>query len=401
MKAIESYNRHYDFDTVVDRRGTGCIKVERMLETYHRSDLLPMWIADMDFPSPDCVIDALRDRLDHPVIGYSQRGDDWYDAITRWQLSQHQWHVERDWITFVPGIVPGIAFAIHTFTRPGDKVLIQTPVYPPYINVPASNGRTVVEAPFQLTTNSQSQQLEMHMDMAMFAEKAKGCKLFLLCHPHNPGGYVWRRDELIQMAEICKREGVIVVSDEIHADLTLPGYTHIPFAEVSDAARDISITLASPSKAFNIPGLVSSYAIVPNPGLRRQYFSFLESNEVNWGHALAYKGVWAAYTYGREWNRQCLEYIGENIRVLQEALRDIPKIKMITPQASFLVFLDCREMHLDHEALNDWFINHAGLMLNNGIEFGSPGEGFMRMNIAVPRTILQEAIQRLKKPSHP
>ena len=380
----------YDFDRVIDRSNTGAIKVERMKELYHRDDILPMWIADMDFAAPDYILNALKQRLDHPIIGYTQRNEDWYRSIINWQKSQHGWDIRKEWLSFIPGIVPGIAFAIQCFTKPGDKILIQPPVYPPYINVPTNNGRIIVEAPFTIDDT-------LHMDMDLFAEKARGCKLFLLCHPHNPGGKVWSRKELIQMAEICKREGVIVVSDEIHADLTLPEHTHLPFAEVSQAANDISITFGSPSKAFNIAGLVSSYAVVPNDELRRQFFEYLEDNELTLGHLLAFIGVAAAYSNGTQWLEECLSYIQGNIDMLKDALEEVPQIKLIVPQASYLVLLDCREMKLTPEELNDFFINKAGIMLNNGIEFGTQGKGFMRMNIAVPRSVLQEAIKRIKQ----
>ena len=380
----------YDFDRVIDRSNTGAIKVERMKELYHRDDILPMWIADMDFAAPDYILNALKQRLDHPIIGYTQRNEDWYRSIIRWQKVQHGWDIRKEWLSFIPGIVPGIAFAIQCFTKPGDKILIQTPVYPPYINVPTNNGREIVEVPFSIDDT-------LHMDMNLFAEKARGCKLFLLCHPHNPGGKVWSREELVEMAEICKREGVIVVSDEIHADLTLPGHTHLPFAEVSQAANDISITFGSPSKAFNIAGLVSSYAVVPNDDLRRQFFEYLEDNELTLGHLLAFIGVAAAYSNGTQWLEECLNYIQGNINLLREALEEVPGIKLIEPQASYLVLLDCREMMLTPEELNDFFISKAGIMLNNGIEFGTQGKGFMRMNIAVPRSVLEEAILRIKK----
>ena len=380
----------YDFDRVIDRSNTGAIKVERMKELYHRDDILPMWIADMDFAAPDYILNALKQRLDHPIIGYTQRNEDWYRSIIRWQKVQHGWDIRKEWLSFIPGIVPGIAFAIQCFTKPGDKILIQTPVYPPYINVPTNNGREIVEVPFSIDDT-------LHMDMSLFAEKARGCKLFLLCHPHNPGGKVWSREELVEMAEICKREGVIVVSDEIHADLTLPGHTHLPFAEVSQAANDISITFGSPSKAFNIAGLVSSYAVVPNDDLRQQFFEYLEDNELTLGHLLAFIGVAAAYSNGTQWLEECLSYIQGNINLLREALEDVPGIKLIEPQASYLVLLDCREMMLTPEELNDFFISKAGIMLNNGIEFGTQGKGFMRMNIAVPRSVLEEAILRIKK----
>lgn len=389
----------YDFDKVIDRRHTDALKIDYVPELWGRDDLMPLWVADMDFATPSFILDALRQRCDHPILGYTCRTRAWYEAIVRWQQMRYGWTVSEEWLDFVPGIVPGIAFCIHCFTRPGDRVLIQTPVYHPYILVPKKNDREVVEAPLSRPTPSSSYSAaELTIDWEEFERKAEGCRLFLLCHPHNPGGRVWTRDELVRMAEICRRKGVLVVSDEIHADLTLHGYHHIPFASTCDDAAQNSITFASPSKAFNMAGLTSSYSIIPNPELRARFAEFLENSELNLGHLFAFISVAAAYSHGTEWLDQCLDYIQGNIDFVEQTLAcEMPRICIIRPQASYLVFMDCRALDLTTEELNLFFVEEAHLALNEGAMFGRPGEGFMRLNVATPRSVVAQALHQLKE----
>ena len=420
----------YNFDKIIDRRHTDALKVDNVPVIWGRDDLLPLWVADMDFETPDFIMDALRERCDHPVLGYTCRARAWYESIVRWQQTRFGWTISEDWLNYVPGIVPGIAFAIHCFTRPGDKILIQTPVYHPYILVPRNNGREVITTEFRMgeslpptpfqgggdcgcendnavtKANPNSPSLGggggrlasslMEVDWVDFERKAEGCKLFLLCHPHNPGGRVWTRDELARMADICQRKGVIVVSDEIHADLTLPGYHHIPFASVSEVAAQNSITFASPSKAFNMAGLTSSYSVIPNAALRQQFAEFLDHSELNLGHLFAFISVAAAYSHGTEWLDQCLAYIQGNIDYMEQYLSaHTPRISMIRPEASYLVFLDCRALGLTVDELNRFMVDDAHLALNDGAMFGRPGEGFMRFNAASPRSVIEQAMHQL------
>lgn len=381
----------YNFDKIIDRHHTDAIKIERIHEVLKRDDVIPMWIADMDFATPDFILDVIKQRFEHPILGYTERNEDWYQAIIEWQKNRFGWNVEHEWVNFVPGIVPGIAFSIQCFTKPGDKILIQTPVYSPYINVPKNNRRIVVESPLIINDKNQ-----LEIDFDDFEKKAKECKLFLLCHPHNPGGKVWTVEELQKMAEICRRTGTIVVSDEIHADLTLKPFKHHPFASVSEDAAQNSVTFASPSKAFNMAGLTSSYSIIPNDYLRKSFHEYMENNELNMGHLLSFISVTAAYTHGTDWLDECLAYIQTNIDILKESLKEMPKLDMITPEASYLVFLDCRKLNMDENQMDDFFVNKAHIVLNDGFRFGEPGRGFMRMNVAVPRPILLKAIQQLK-----
>ncbi len=380
----------YDFNKVIDRHQTDATKIECMQEIWGRVDLLPLWIADMDFATPDFIVDAIRRRCDNPILGYTCCPQAWADAIVNWQKIRYDWNIKEEWLNFVPGIVPGIAFAIQCFTRPGDKILVNTPVYHPYLHVPRNGGRVVVECEQHLCNE------EIVIDWDQMEHAAVGCKMFLLCHPHNPGGRVWTKDELCHIADICHRNHIIVVSDEIHADLTLPPYKHLPFAECCINAEQESITFASPSKSFNMAGMVSSYSIIPNDDLRKRFDDYLANNELNMGHVFAYQTVVAAYSHGTEWLDECLDYIKENITYLAGRLKlEMPRLTMIRPQASYLVFLDCRGLGLNHDELNDFFVDKAHLALNDGEMFGAGGAGFMRMNVAVPRSVLREALDNL------
>ena len=381
----------YDFDKLIDRRGTDALKTDAVQGIWGRNDLLPLWVADMDFATPPFILDALRKRLEHEIIGYTMRTPQWASSIVAWQQNRYGWQVQPEWLNFVPGIVPGIAFVVSCFTEPGDAILIQPPVYHPYFHVPQNLGRTLRESPLDLVDG------QYQIDFERFERDVRGCKLFLLCHPHNPGGRVWTAEELHRMAEICSREGVFVVSDEIHADLTLPPYHHVPFAKVSAQAAECSITLMSPSKAFNMAGLTSSYSIISNDALRERFHRHLEHSELNLGHAFAFISVAAAYSHGTEWLDQMLQYVQGNIDYIAQFLAsELPQIGMIRPQASYLVFLDCRGLGLSVEKLNELFVEKARLALNTGAMFGREGEGFMRLNVASPRSVIVEAMQRLK-----
>lgn len=376
----------YDFDTIVLRRGTNSYK----WDTPKEKNVLPMWVADMDFRTPPFVIEALRKRLEHEILGYTFACEEWYTSIFDWLQRRHQWEVTREMLTFVPGIVRGQAFALQCFTNPGDKVMVMTPVYHPFFLVTERMGREVVYSPLDLYDG------HYQIDFERFSKDIQGCKVLILCNPHNSGGRVWTVEELRRIAAICKDNGVLVISDEIHADLTLPPYKHYPFATVSEAAAQISLTFMAPSKAFNMPGLCSSYAIVVDEELRNRFQTFMEAGEFSEGHLFAYIGTAAAYMHGEEWLEQMLDYIQGNIDFTDNYLKTyIPQIKMIRPQASYLVFLDCRALHLNQEDLTILFSDKAHLALNDGRMFGKPGEGFMRLNIGCPRSVLEQALRQL------
>lgn len=382
----------YNFDEVIERRGTDSVKWDGVENVWGRKDLLPMWVADMDFRTPPFVMDALRRRLDHEVLGYTFACEEWYTSICSWLHKRHQWDVTRDMLTFVPGIVRGQAFALQCFTKPGDKVMVMTPVYHPFFLVTERLGREVVYSPLDLYDG------HYHIDFERFSKDIRGCRLLILCNPHNPGGRVWTKEELSQIADICYENGTLVISDEIHADLTLPPYKHPTFALISEKARMNSLVFMSPSKAFNMPGLASSYAIIENDELRHQFQVYMEASEFSEGHLFAYLSVAAAYSHGTEWLDQVIAYIKGNIDFTESYLKErIPAIRMIRPQASYLIFLDCRELGLSQEELNRLFVEDAHLALNEGTTFGKEGEGFMRLNVACPRATLEKALRQLEQ----
>ena len=382
----------YNFDEIIDRRGTESVKWDAVSERWGRNDLLPMWVADMDFRTPPFVMEALRKRLEHEVLGYTFACEEWYTSIINWLQNRHGWKVKREELTFMPGIVRGLAFAIQCFTEKNDKVMVMPPVYHPFFLVTEKNKREVVYSPLVLRDG------QYYIDFDRFRKDIQGCKLLILSNPHNPGGRVWTREELEQIAEICYESKTLVISDEIHADLTLPPYQHITFALVSEKARQNSLVFMSPSKAFNMPGLASSYCIIENKEICHCFQEYMEASELSEGHLFAYLSVAAAYSNGTEWLDQVLAYIQSNIDFTDAFLSEyIPDIKMIRPQASYLVFLDCRTLGLNQKELVDLFVDGAHLALNDGTMFGKEGEGFMRLNVACPRSMLEKALKQLKE----
>ena len=381
----------YDFDKIIDRSGSGDLKHEVLKERYGRSDLLPLWVADMDFETPQFITDALRQRLDHSLFGYTVVPDELWTSIIQWIRDHHQWEVKREWLTYIPGIVKGIGMAINVFVKEDEKVIIQPPVYHPFRLTPEGNGRKVVYSPLKEVNGT------YEMDFEQLAEVVDDkCRLLILSDPHNPAGVCWPKETLQRLAHFCFEHNIIVISDEIHADMTLFGNKHIPFASVSDEAAQISITFGAPSKTFNIAGIVSSYAIVPNDSLRRRFYTWLEANELNDPPLFSPIATIAAYTQGEDYRQQMLRYIEDNIRFVENYCREhLPKIKPWRPQASFLVWLDCRDLGLSHDALVDLFVNRAHLALNDGAMFGIGGSGFMRLNVGAPRSVLRQALEQL------
>ena len=385
---------NYNFDKIIDRTGSGDLKHGVLKERYGRDDLLPLWVADMDFETPEFITDALRQRLEHSLFGYTVVPEELWSTIIRWIADHHRWQVEREWLTYIPGIVKGIGMAINVFVKDDEKVIIQPPVYHPFRLTPQGNGRKVVFNPLKEKPDG-----GYEMDFEQLAEVAdEKCRLLILSNPHNPAGICWDADTLRRLAHFCYEHNIIVISDEIHSDMALFGNRHIPFATVSDEAAQISITFGAPSKTFNIAGIVSSYAIVPNPTLRRRFYTWLEANELNDPPLFAPIATIAAYQNGEQWRRQMLAYVEENIRFVEDyCLENIPAVKPLRPQASFLVWLDCRALGLNHEQLIDLFVNRAHLALNDGEMFGQGGEGFVRLNVGTPRAILKQALEQLKR----
>lgn len=384
----------YNFDKIIDRTGSGDLKHSVLKERYGRDDLLPLWVADMDFETPDFITKALQQRLEHSLFGYTVVPDELWISIIQWIQEHHDWRVRREWLTYIPGIVKGIGMAINVFVKENEKVIIQPPVYHPFRLTPQGNGRQVVLNPLKELSDG-----SYEMDFEQLAEVTdKQCRLLILSNPHNPAGICWSAETLRRLAHFCYERNIIVISDEIHSDMALFGNRHVPFATVSEEAAQISITFGAPSKTFNIAGIVSSYAIVPNPTLRRRFYSWLEANELNDPPIFAPIATIAAYNEGEEWRKQMLHYVEDNIRFVENYCREqLPKIKPLRPQASFLVWLDCRELGFYHDQLIDLFVNKAHLALNDGEMFGNGGQGFMRMNVGAPRAVLKQALQQLKE----
>lgn len=382
----------YDFDKIVDRTGSGDLKHEVLAERYGRADLLPLWVADMDFETPEFITDALRRRLEHSLFGYTVEPKDYWPTVQKWIKDHHGWDVKREWLSYIPGIVKGIGMVINVFTKPDEKVIIQPPVYHPFRLTPEGNGREVVYNP--LKENSDG---SYSMDFDNLEEVADDkCKVLILSNPHNPAGIVWDKDTLARLAEFCYDHNILVISDEIHCDMALWGNTHVPFATASNKAAQCSITFGAPSKTFNIAGIVSSYSIIPNDEIRNRFYTWLAANELNEAPMFSPIATIAAFKNGEQWRKAMLHYVEQNIIFMEEYCKThLPKIKPLRPEASFLVWLDCRALGFNHEQLIDLFVNKAHLALNDGEMFGKGGAGFMRVNVGTPRAILTKALEQL------
>lgn len=388
----------YDFDSIIERRGTGALKTDALQQRYGNAGLLPLWVADMDFATPPFIVDALKKRMEHPIFGYTVEPADYWPSVQDWILEHHGWKVEREWLTYIPGIVKGIGMAINAFLAPDEKVIIQPPVYHPFRLVPQGNGREVVYNPLRENPDG-----SYSMDFKNLEQVCDDkCRMLILSNPHNPAGILWDKDTLARLARFCHSRGIIVISDEIHCDMALWGGRHIPFASSCEQAAQCSITFGSPSKTFNIAGIVSSYAIVPEQELREKFYGYLSANEYNDPPIFSPIATIAAFRNGEQWRKEMLEYVEGNILALEQYCRQyIPEIKPLRPQASFLVWLDCRALGLAHEQLVSLFVDKAGLALNDGEMFGQGGQGFMRMNAGCPRATLMQALEKLRSALRP
>ena len=384
----------YNFDEIIDRSGSGDLKHEALLPRWGRNDLLPLWVADMDFATPDFVVDALKARLSHPIFGYTIEPADYRPTIIDWNESHHGWKIKPEWISFIPGIVKGIGFVVNVFTKPGEKVIIQPPVYHPFRMTPEDNGREVVFNSLRLREDGY-----YDMDFDNLSEVCDDkCRVLILSNPHNPAGVCWSKETLQRLADFCYEHNIIVISDEIHSDMALFGNRHVPFASVSERAADISITFAAPTKTFNMAGIVSSYAVISNDDLRQCFYGWLKANELDEPTIFAPIATIAAYQKGEGWRKQMLAYVENNVRFVEDYCRErIPGVRPLRPQASFLIWLNCRGLGLNHDKLLELFIDKAHLALNDGEMFGPGGEGFMRLNVGTPRSVLRQALEQLAK----
>lgn len=382
----------YNFDEIVDRSGTSAYKIDLCKSKFGTDDLLPLWVADMDFKTPSFIMDAIRLRAEHEILGYTIRTSDFFEPVINWIKNRHEWAIESNWIGFTPGILPGIVLAINAFTKPGEKIIIQPPIYPPFMSMVKNNGRELIYNQLLLEDGRYRMDFE-----SLEASIDENTKMFLLCSPHNPGGVIWSKAELAQLAEICARKNVLVVSDEIHADLVLGSNKHHLYPTISEDAFNNSITLIAPSKTFNIAGLATASYIIPNIEIRDRYKKQIEATEIGSGNIFAYSAASAAYEQGEEWLSQMTEYLQGNIDFIANFLsKHLPKIKPMNPQASFLIWLDFRELGISDHEIRRKLIFEAKLGLNDGPSFGPGGEGFQRINVGCSRVILQDAMERLK-----
>lgn len=380
--------KQYNFDETIERKGTDCFKWDALQAMYGREDLTPMWVADMDFRSPDFVMDAIRKRCNHEVLGYTMPSEGYWQAVTAWLDKHYNIKADKNDLHFIPGIVAGIAYALLCLTQPGDQILVTTPVYPPFLNLPKDSGRTLVCSPLKIVNG------RFQIDFEDFERRIEGCKMFIMSNPHNPAGTVWGTEILKKIADICERHNVIVISDEIHADLTLPPHHHVSYSTVSSKG----ITFMAPSKTFNIAGLGSSVCYIANETLRKRFFGWLDALGVAGGNIFAFTAAEAAFANGEEWLRQMLDYLSGNVLTLAEFLkRNMPKVKAVLPEASYLAWLDFNDYGLTHDQLKNKLINEAKVALNDGTTFGGDAyKNCFRLNLGCPRTQLLDVLERIK-----
>jgi cysteine-S-conjugate beta-lyase len=395
----------YNFDEIIPRKNTHSVKWDFLVRgeqfgAWEEADpalgdrqMLPMWVADMDFPVPAPVVEALKARAEHGIFGYTAPTASYFDAVVSWMKRKQGWDVQADWIVTCPGIVPALNFLVQTFVSPGDKVIVQRPVYYPFMHAVSNHGATLVVN--SLTFDAGGYQ----MDFADLEEKASDpdVRMMILCSPHNPVGRIWRRKELARVADICVRNNVLLVSDEIHADLIMPGERFTPLGALSADLWENAIICTAPSKTFNIAGLHTSNIIIPNPELRRRFRAKLNHNGLFGSNPFGLVALEAAYNEGEEWLAQVLEYINANYRFLEEFCQTcLPKIHVMPLEATYLAWLDCRALKLNRDSLDALFFDEARLYLDSGHWFGQEGEGFQRINLACPRSVLEKALTRLE-----
>ena len=381
-----------DFDRLTDRRGTDCLKYDFAAERGYPAEVLPFWVADMDFPAPEPVVKALEQRARHGIFGYTDIKEDYKEILARWFEKRHGWQVEGEWLSITPGVVFGICTAIRAFMKPGEGVLICPPVYYPFAASIKANERKLVESPLVEKDG------HYEIDFQDFERKIVegGVKLFVLCSPHNPVGRVWSRQELEQVAAICQKHQVLVVADEIHQDFVRPGHRHTVFASLGAEVADFTITCTSPSKTFNLAGLQISHIFISNESLRRRFRHELEAVGYGEPNAMAEVAAKAAYGQGEPWLTELLAYLEENLRRTRAFLAEnLPQVKLIEPEGTYLLWLDCRGTGLSPEEQEEAIVQRGRIWLDEGRIFGTGGEGFQRINMACPWAILEEGLKRL------
>ena len=379
------------FDCVV-ARDASCRKYGQLQEMFGTEDVLPLWIADMDFRTPEPIINTLRSVVTQPVQGYNLEHPQWKKSVTEWYKKRYGFDVHEGWLHFVPGVIRTIVLSLMSLTKPGDNILTCTPIYDPYPNFIKTSGRKLIQ------TGLIEKGGCYYFDWSDFKEKLKTCKMFLFSSPHNPGGMVWDRETIEKVNRYCHRAGVIVVSDEVHCDLTLPGKQHIPFFTVNEMLDSQSIVLTSISKTFNTPAIQGGVVIIKNNDLRNKFYGFLDNCYLAETNSLQQAAIYSAYTNCDEWHQRLLTYLSDNVEYVKKEIEtNCPLISVVYGGASYLLFLNAEKMKLSDENLNSFFVHEAKLGLSPGIQYGPGGEGHMRLNVGCPRSVLVESMRRLKE----
>jgi len=382
----------WNFDEEVRREGTDCIKYDLRGDIFGREDVIPMWVADMDFRTPDFIVKKLHDRLRHEIFGYSFRPTGYHDSIVSWLKSRHNWKIEKEWICFCPGIVPALNLCTLAFTRPGDKIIVQPPVYFPFFSAVESHGRTLVHN--QLSEMNGRWEMDFDSLVSLIDRETK---MIIVSNPHNPVGRAWSEEELARLAEICLENEIIILSDEIHCDLILPGFSHTPAARISDKISEITVTCIAPSKTFNLAGLSTASVIISNPVLRRYFNKRVEDLHIGNGNIFGAIASAAAYYEGHKWVDALMDYVDGNVELVMKYCRElIPEILPVAPEATYMIWLDCRKFNITGKELQDFFVKNTGIGMNEGSSFGPGGEGYMRMNIATTRKTVIKAMEQIE-----
>ena len=384
----------YDFDTVIDRTKSSSVKWSFRKERTGVPDILPMWIADMDFVCAPEIVDALKERVAFPIYGYTERTPGYYNGLINWMSKRHGWNgIKKEWILFTPGVVAGFNFAVQAYSHPGDKIIIQPPCYYPFFDAIVNNGRRIVENPLKVVDGGYV------MDYEDLENKIDGrTRMIILCSPHNPVGRVWKRGELEKLVEVCERKDIVILSDEIHNDLIIGDMKHVPTATISEEAMRRTVTLVATSKTFNLAGLTNSNVVIPDKRLREEFQNVVENNRTKNTNIFGIVAQEAAYANGEPWLEELLTYLRGNYQYLKEYLATkLPQLKLYPLEGTYLPWIDCSALGMNDKELSEFMLKKAKLWLDDGILFGYGGSMFMRLNIACPRSILREALERLEK----
>jgi cystathionine beta-lyase len=385
--------KKYNFDEIVPREGTNCIKYDARDWMFKTNDLIPLWVADMDFKTPDLIVEAIKKRAEHEIYGYTFKPESYFQAIVGWMKRRHNWEIQKEWISSSPGVVAGLTLVIETFSKPGDEVIVQPPVYFPFFDCVKSTKRKLVENPLKIEKGRYTFDFD-----DLKTKITENTKLLLLCNPQNPGGMVWTKAELEKLSAICLENNIMVISDEIHSDLIYKGNKHIPFATLSEEVAKNCAILMAPSKTFNVAGLSTSLIIIPDKTKFARYERTLGVGHLGMGNIFGSVALEAAYTSGDEWLKQMLDYLWDNYLLLSQFISErIPKVKVMKPEATYLIWIDFRKYGMKNAELMKFTIENAKVGLNDGGRFGTGGDGWLRINIGCPRSILTEALERLGK----